>query len=103
MKRTANLLLGLALLGTATGCYCTPYPGGGLGFPLGCPPTQQMPVMPTPIPATGFNTIPATPIAMPVTMPVAMPVAMPAATAITVLPGPVAPTPVVIQSLPTFR
>ena len=89
MKRTANLLLGLALLGTATGCYCTPSPGGGLGFPLGCPPNQQMPVMPTPvpIPTTGFNTIPA----------------MPAATAITVLPGPVAPTPVVIQSLPTFR
>jgi hypothetical protein len=52
-----------------------------------------MPVMPTPvpIPTTGFNTIPA------------MPIAMPAATAITVLPGPVAPTPVVIQSLPTFR
>jgi hypothetical protein len=97
MKRTANLLLGLALLGTATGCYCTPYPGGGLGFPLGCPPTQQMPVMPTPlpIPATGFNMIPATPIAMPI--------ASPAATAITVLPGHVAPTPVVIQSLPTFR
>ena len=100
MKRTANLLLGLALLGTATGCYCTPYPGGGLGFPLGCPPTQQMPVMPTPVPATGFNMIPATPIAMPI--------ASPAATAVTVLPGsvaptPVAPTPVVIQSLPTFR
>ncbi len=98
MKRTANLLLGLALLGTATGCYCTPYPGGGgLGFPLGCPPTQQMPMMPTPVPvpATGFNMIPATPIAMPI--------ASPAATAITVLPGPVAPTPVVIQSLPTFR
>jgi hypothetical protein len=94
MKRTANLLLGLALLGTATGCYCTPYPGGGLGFPLGCPPTQQMPMMPTPVPvpATGFNMIPTTPIAMPIASP-----------AITVLPGPVAPTPVVIQSLPTFR
>jgi len=96
MKRTASLLLGLALIGTTTGCYCMPYygAGGGLGFPLGCPPTQPTPVLPTPTPApaTGYNMIDVTPVA---TQPVATPV--------TVLPTPIAPTPVVVESLPTFR
>ena len=91
MKRTTSLLLGLALVGTTAGCYCMPYNGGGgMGFPLGCPPSQQMtPIMPTPapIPATGFNTIEAMPVATPVT----------------VLPAPMTTTPVVIESLPTFR
>jgi hypothetical protein len=89
MKRTASLLLGLALIGTTTGCYCMPYygAGGGTGFPLGCPPGQPTQMMPTPVPATGFNTMPGVPMATPVT----------------VLPTPVATTPVVIESLPTFR
>lgn len=94
MKRTSSLLLGLALMGTTTGCYCTPYygaGGGGMGFPLGCPPTQPTPVMPTPVPATGFN------------MMNTVPTAMPAATPVTVLPAPAMTTPVVIESLPTFR
>jgi len=95
MKRTIRLLLGLALMGTTTGCYCMPYygggGGGGMGFPLGCPPTQPTPMMPTPVPGTGFNTIDAVPIAMP------------SATPITVLPAPTMTTPVVIESLPTFR
>ena len=95
MKRTIRLLLSLALMGTTTGCYCMPYygagGGGGMGFPLGCPPTQPTPMMPTPVPATGFNTIDA------------MPIAMPSATPITVLPAPTMTTPVVIESLPTFR
>ena len=63
MKRTASLLLAAALWGTTTGCYCMPY-GGGMGFPLGCPPTQPPQMMPTPI---------------------------------------TTPTPVVVESLPTFR
>ncbi|MBO09209.1 MAG: hypothetical protein CMJ68_00425 [Planctomycetaceae bacterium] len=91
MKRTASLLLGLALIGTTTGCYCMPYYGaGGTGFPLGCPPGQPTQMMPTPapVPATGFNTMPGVPVATPVT----------------VLPAPAAATtPVVIESLPTFR
>ncbi len=91
MKRTSSLLLGLALMGTTTGCYCMPYygagGGGGMGFPLGCPPTQPTPVMPTPVLPMGFNTINA----------------MPSATPITVLPAPTMTTPVVIESLPTFR
>ena len=90
MKRTASLLLGLALIGTTTGCYCMPYYGaGGTGFPLGCPPGQPTQMMPTPapVPATGFNTMPGVPVATPVT----------------VLPTPVATTPLVIESLPTFR
>jgi hypothetical protein len=95
MKRTSSLLLGLALMGTTTGCYCTPYygagGGGGMGFPLGCPPTQPTPVMPTPVPMTGFN------------MMNAVPSAMPAATPVTILPAPAMTTPVVIESLPTFR
>jgi hypothetical protein len=96
MKRTSSLLLGLALMGTTTGCYCMPYygaggGGGGMGFPLGCPPTQPTPVMPTPVLPMGFNTINA------------MPIAMPSATPITVLPAPTMTTPVVIESLPTFR
>ena len=96
MKRTSSLLLGLALMGTTTGCYCTPYygaggGGGGMGFPLGCPPTQPTPVMPTPVPMTGFN------------MMNAVPSAMPAATPVTILPAPAMTTPVVFESLPTFR
>ena len=97
MKRTIRLLLGLALMGTTTGCYCMPYygagagGGGGMGFPLGYP-TQPTP-MPTPLlpPRTGFNTIDAVPIAMP------------SATPITMLPAPTMTTPMVIESLPTFR
>jgi len=93
MKRTSSLLLGLALMGTTTGCYCMPYngAGGGMGFPLGCPPTMPTPVMPTPVQPMGFNTINA------------MPMAMPSATPITVLPAQPMTTPVVIESLPTFR
>ena len=91
MKRITSLLLGLALMGTTVGCYCMPYNGGGggMGFPLGCPPTQRTPIMPTPtpVPATGFNTIEAVPTATPVT----------------ILPAPMTTTPVVIESLPTFR
>ena len=96
MKRTSSLLLGLALMGTTTGCYCTPYygaggGGGGMGFPLGYPQTQPTPVMPTPVPMTGFNMMNAVPTAMPV------------ATPVTILPAPAMTTPVVIESLPTFR
>ena len=91
MKRTTSLLLGLALMGTTIGCYCMPYngAGGGMGFPLGCPPSQMAPMMPTPtpVPSSGFNTIEGAPIATPVT----------------VLPAPMITTPVVIESLPTFR
>ena len=47
--------------------------------------------MPTPVLPMGFNTINA------------MPIAMPSATPITVLPAPTMTTPVVIESLPTFR
>ena len=95
MKRTASLLLGLALIGTTTGCYCMPYYGaGGTGFPLGCPPGQPNQMMPTPVPvpATGFNTMPGVPMATPVTV-------LPTSVATT----PMATTPVVIESLPTFR
>lgn len=93
MKRTASLLLGLALIGTTTGCYCMPYYGaGGTGFPLGCPPGQPNQMMPTPVPATGFNTMPGVPVATPVTV-------LPTSVATT----PMATTPVVIESLPTFR
>ena len=93
MKRTASLLLGLALIGTTTGCYCMPY-AGGTGFPLGCPPGQPNQMMPTPVPvpATGFNTMPGVPMATPVTV-------LPTSVATT----PMATTPVVIESLPTFR
>ena len=96
MKRTSSLLLGLALMGTTTGCYCMPYygaggGGGGMGFPLGYPQTQPTPVMPTPVPMTGFNMMNAVPTAMPV------------ATPVTILPAPAMTTPVVIESLPTFR
>ena len=88
MKRTVSLLLAAALWGTTTGCCCMPY-GGGMGFPLGCPPSQMTPMMPTPtpVPSSGFNTIEGAPIATPVT----------------VLPAPMTTTPVVIESLPTFR
>ena len=76
MKRTASLLLAAALWGTTTGCYCMPY-GGGMGFPLGCPPnqpTQMMPtqMMPTPVPSTGYNMIDAVPVATPAATPVMM-------------------------------
>ena len=96
MKRTASLLLAAALWGTTTGCYCMPY-GGGMGFPLGCPPnqpTQMMPtqMMPTPVPSTGYNMIDAVPVATPAATPVMM---MPTPTTTA--------TPVVIESLPTFR
>ena len=91
MKRTASLLLAAALWGTTTGCYCMPY-GGGMGFPLGCPPPQPTQMMPTPVPSTGYNMIDA------------VPVATPAATPVMMMPTPVtAPTPVVVESLPTFR
>ena len=56
MKRTVSLLLAAALWGTTTGCYCMPY-GGGMGFPLGCPPNQPTQMMPTPVPSTGYNMI----------------------------------------------
>lgn len=88
MKRTASLLLAAALWGTTTGCYCMPYGGGGMGFPLGCPPTQPTQMMPTPVPSTGYNMINAVPVATPVMM---MPTPMTTA------------TPVVVESLPTFR
>ena len=96
MKRTVSLLLAAALWGTTTGCYCMPY-GGGMGFPLGCPPNQpnqMMPnqMMPTPVPTTGYNMIDAVPIAAPAATPVMM-MPTPMTTA----------TPVVIESLPTFR
>ncbi len=96
MKRTVSLLLAAALWGTTTGCYCMPY-GGGMGFPLGCPPnqpTQMMPtqMMPTPVPSTGYNMIDSVPIAAPAATPVMM-MPTPMTTA----------TPVVIESLPTFR
>lgn len=95
MKRTASLLLAAALWGTTTGCYCMPY-GGGMGFPLGCPPTQPTQMMPTPVPSTGYNMINA--------VPVASPVATPAATPVMMMPTPITtPTPVVVESLPTFR
>ena len=95
MQRTASLLLAAALWGTTTGCYCMPY-GGGMGFPLGCPPTQPTQMMPTPVPSTGYNMINA--------VPVASPVATPAATPVMMMPTPItAPTPVVVESLPTFR
>ena len=88
MKRTASLLLAAALWGTTTGCYCMPYGGGGMGFPLGCPPTQPTQMMPTPVPSTGYNMINAVPVATPVMM---MPTPMTTA------------TPVVVESLPTFH
>ena len=88
MKRTASLLLAAALWGTTTGCYCRPYGGGGMGFPLGCPPTQPTQMMPTPVPSTGYNMINAVPVATPVMM---MPTPMTTA------------TPVVVESLPTFH
>ena len=69
MKRTASLLLAAALWGTTTGCYCMPY-GGGMGFPLGCPPTQPTQMMPTPVPSTGYNMIDAVPVATPAATPV---------------------------------
>ena len=95
MKRTASLLLAAALWGTTTGCYCMPY-RGGMGFPLGCPPTQPTQMMPTPVPSTGYNMINA--------VPVASPVATPAATPVMMMPTPITtPTPVVVESLPTFR
>jgi len=95
MKRTASLLLAAALWGTTTGCYCMPY-GGGMGFPLGCPPTQPTQMMPTPVPSTGYNMINA--------VPVASPVATPAATPVMMMPTPTTTaTPVVVESLPTFR
>ena len=95
MKRTASLLLAAALWGTTTGCYCMPY-GGGMGFPLGCPPTQPTQMMPTPVPSTGYNMIDA--------VPVAGPVATPAATPVMMMPTPITtPTPVVVESLPPFR
>ena len=95
MKRTASLLLAAALWGTTTGCYCMPY-GGGMGFPLGCPPTQPTQMMPTPVPSTGYNMIDA--------VPVPGPVATPAATPVMMMPTPITtPTPVVVESLPTFR
>ena len=91
MKRTASLLLAAALWGTTTGCYCMPY-GGGMGFPLGCPPTQPTQMMPTPVPSTGYNMINA------------VPVATPAATPVMMMPTPMTTsTPVVVESLPTFR
>ena len=91
MKRTASLLLAAALWGTTTGCYCMPY-GGGMGFPLGCPPTQPTQMMPPPVPSTGYNMIDA------------VPVATPAATPVMMMPTPITtPTPVVVESLPTFR
>ena len=91
MKRTASLLLAAALWGTTAGCYCMPY-GGGMGFPLGCPPTQPTQMMPTPVPSTGYNMINA------------VPVATPAATPVMMMPTPITtPTPVVVESLPTFR
>ena len=95
MKRTASLLLAAALWGTTTGCYCMPY-GGGMGFPLGCPPTHPTQMMPTPVPSTGYNMINA--------VPVASPVATPAATPVMLMPTPITtPPPVVVESLPTFR
>jgi len=91
MKRTASLLLAAALWGTTAGCYCMPY-GGGMGFPLGCPPTQPTQMMPTPVPSTGYNMINA------------VPVATPAATPVMMMPTPMTTsTPVVVESLPTFR
>ena len=93
MKRITSLLLGLALMGTTVGCYCMPYNGGGgMGFPLGCPPTQPTQMMPTPVPSTGYNMINAVPIAAPAATPVMM------------MPTPMTTTtPVVVESLPTFR
>ena len=92
MKRTVSLLLAAALWGTTTGCYCMPYGGGGMGFPLGCPPTQPTQMMPTPVPSTGYNMINA------------VPVATPAATPVMMMPTPMTTaTPVVVESLPTFR
>ncbi|MFP6767725.1 MAG: hypothetical protein VB859_06115 [Planctomycetaceae bacterium] len=97
MKKTSSLLLALALLASTSGCYCWPFYGGGGGragggmggYPFGCPPMQPTnQVVPTPVPATGYNTINTVPIAMPT------------ATPIGVLP---APTPVVLETLPTFR
>ena len=91
MKRTASLLLAAALWGTTTGCYCMPY-GGGMGFPLGCPPTPPTQMMPTPVPSPGYNMIDA------------VPVATPAATPVMMMPTPITtPTPVVVEALPTFR
>jgi len=91
MKRTVSLLLAAALWGTTTGCYCMPY-GGGMGFPLGCPPNQPTQMMPTPVPSTGYNMIDS------------MPIAAPAATPVMMMPTPMTTaTPVVIESLPTFR
>ena len=91
MIRTASLLLAAALWGTTAGCYCMPY-GGGMGFPLGCPPTQPTQMMPTPVPSTGYNMINA------------VPVATPAATPVMMMPTPMTTsTPVVVESLPTFR
>jgi len=93
MKRTVSLLLAAALWGTTTGCYCMPYGGGGgMGFPLGCPPNQPTQMMPTPVPSTGYNMINAVPIAAPAATPVMM------------MPTPMTTTtPVVVESLPTFR
>ena len=91
MKRTVSLLLAAALWGTTTGCYCMPY-GGGMGFPLGCPPNQPTQMMPTQVPSTGYNMIDS------------MPIAAPAATPVMMMPTPMTTaTPVVIESLPTFR
>lgn len=89
MKKTTSLLLGLALLGSTSGCYCWPFYGGGMGYPYGCPPGQPTPITPAPV-GTSYNTIDATPMAMP------------APTPVTVLPAPT-PTPVVLETLPTFR
>ncbi|GIS63536.1 MAG: hypothetical protein CM1200mP2_57610 [Planctomycetaceae bacterium] len=53
-------------------------------------------MMPTPVPSTGYNMIDA--------VPVAGPVATPAATPVMMMPTPITtPTPVVVESLPTFR
>ena len=93
MKKTPSLLLALALLASTSGCYCWPFYGGGggaAGYPFGCPPMQPNQVVPTPTPAVGFNTINTVPIAMPTTTPIG------------VLPGTI-PTPVVLDTLPTFR
>ena len=63
-----------------------------MGFPLGCPPTQPTQMMPTPVPSTGYNMINA------------VPVATPAATPVMMMPTPMTTsTPVVVESLPTFR
>ena len=105
MKKTTSLLLGLALLASTSGCYCWPFYGGGMGmYPYGgCPPGQPTPITPAPV-GTSYNTIDVPPVATPMTMlPAPTPMTMlPAPTPVTVLPAP-ATTPIVLETLPTFR